>query len=73
MDALGRTLEVNGASWADVIKCLVMLDDFSTWDRFNQVYVTYFKGQLPARSAFGANGLARGAALEMDCVAYKPL
>ena len=72
MDALGRTLTAHGASWSNVVKCCVMLNDFSTWSRFNAVYVQYFDGTLPARSAFGANGLARGALLEMDCVAYLP-
>ena len=36
-----------------------MLSDMKNWPAFNQVYVTYFpEGKLPARSAFGANGLA---------------
>ena len=41
------------------------------WPAFNKVYVTYFPpGKLPARSAFGANGLALGALLELECQAY---
>jgi enamine deaminase RidA (YjgF/YER057c/UK114 family) len=35
------------------------------------VYLTYFDAErLPARSAFGANGLALGAAVEMECWAW---
>ena len=38
---------------------------------FNKVYVTYFpEGQRPARSAFGVNGLALGALIELECQAY---
>ena len=38
---------------------------------FNKVYVTYFKpDRLPARSAFGASGLALGAQVELECMAY---
>ena len=41
------------------------------WPAFNKVYLEYFKpDRLPARSAFGVNGLALGALLEMECVAY---
>jgi len=49
----------------------VMLADMSQWGAFNEIYVTYFKpGRLPARSAFGTNGLALGAAVEMECTAW---
>ena len=35
----------------------------------NDVYVTYFGDKLPARSALGANGLALGARVEIECIA----
>ena len=71
MDNIKTVLEANGASFAHVTKCLVMLSDMSQWADFNKVYVTYFEnGQFPARSAFGANGLALGGALEVECEAY---
>jgi enamine deaminase RidA (YjgF/YER057c/UK114 family) len=45
-----------------------MLADMSEWDRMNRIYVTYFRAdRLPARSALGANGLARGARIELEC------
>ena len=38
-----------------------MLADMKEWPAFNTIYATYFKpGRYPARSAFGANGLALG-------------
>ncbi len=71
MDNIKAVLKANGASFANVTKCLVMLADMSQWADFNKVYVTYFKpGEFPARSAFGANGLALGGALEVECEAY---
>ncbi|MCE7998672.1 MAG: RidA family protein [Rhodobiaceae bacterium] len=71
MDNIKTVLEANGASFANVTKCLVMLADMSQWADFNKVYVTYFEpGEFPARSAFGANGLALGGALEVECEAY---
>jgi len=62
-----------GASMDDVVKCTAMLADMGEWDRMNRVYVTYFRAdRLPARSAFGANGLARGARVELECWAVAP-
>lgn len=57
-----------GSSMDRVVKCTAMLADMGEWDRMNQVYVTWFRAdRLPARSAFGANGLARGARVELEC------
>ena len=71
MDNLGAALKSAGLGWGDVIKCTVMLDNMADWPAFNKVYVTYFPdGKFPARSAFGADGLALGALLEVECIAY---
>jgi 2-iminobutanoate/2-iminopropanoate deaminase len=68
-----QSLKLAGAGLDDVFKCTVMLADMSQWARFNAVYVTYFKpDRLPARSAFGASGLAFGAGVELECMAYMP-
>jgi 2-iminobutanoate/2-iminopropanoate deaminase len=71
MDNIAATLEENGLSFRDVFKCTVMLADMSRWADFNKVYVKYFDpDRLPARSAFGCNGLALGAQVELECWAY---
>ena len=71
MDNLGAALKSAGLGWGDVTKCTVMLDNMADWPAFNKVYVTYFPdGKFPARSAFGADGLALGALLEVECWAY---
>ena len=73
MDGLGAALKQAGLGWGDVAKCTVFLADMKDWPAFNQVYVAYFPdGKFPARSAFGANGLAMGALLEVECIAYDP-
>ena len=59
-----------GAGFADIVKCTVMIDEISEWGAFNEIYVTYFPGAKPARSAFGADGLAFGAAVELECWAH---
>jgi enamine deaminase RidA (YjgF/YER057c/UK114 family) len=46
--------------------------DMRIWPAFNEVYASYFApGHFPARSAFGASGLAHGAPLEISCFAYQ--
>ena len=63
------TLEAHGYSMRDVVKCTVMLADIAEWATFNEVYKTYFAPPYPARSALGANGLAIGARVEVECLA----
>ena len=71
MDNIGRTLEAAGLGFGDVIRCLVMLDDMADWPAFNAVYVEYFEAPYPARSALGADGLALGALIEVECTAVR--
>jgi reactive intermediate/imine deaminase len=71
MENIGAVLSANGLAFDDVFKCTVMLADISEWAAFNRVYVSYFKpDRLPARSAFGAAGLALGARVELECWAW---
>ena len=63
------TLEAHGYTMRDVVKCTVMLADISKWGDFNEVYKTFFSEPYPARSALGANGLAVGAQVEVECIA----
>jgi 2-iminobutanoate/2-iminopropanoate deaminase len=70
MENIGGTLKAHGLGWGDVFKCTVFIADMKNWPAFNAVYVPYFPaGKLPARSAVGANGLALGAQLELECMA----
>ena len=69
MENIRRTLEENGSSLDKVVKCTIMLEDISEWQAMNEVYVTFFPNHKPARSAFGTNGLALGARVEIECLA----
>ena len=73
MDNIGRTLAACGLVFADIVKCTIMLADIGDWRAFNEVYVGYFEAvRLPARSAFGATGLALGARVEIEALARFP-
>jgi reactive intermediate/imine deaminase len=72
LENIKRTLEAVGSGMDRVVKCTVMMADMAEWDRMNTVYRTYFaEGRLPARSAFGATGLALGARVEIECLATR--
>jgi len=73
MDNIGAVLKRRRLGYDALVKCTVMLADMKDWPAFNTVYATYFKpGRFPARSALGANGLALGSRVEVECWAYNP-
>jgi 2-iminobutanoate/2-iminopropanoate deaminase len=69
MENIRTTLTAHGYAMSDVVKCTVMLADMADWPAFNTVYQTFFTPPFPARSALGANGLALGARVEVECMA----
>ena len=69
MENIRDVLEKSGSSMDRIFKCTVMMADMSEWDRMNAVYVTFFPGNKPARSALGASGLALNAKVEIECLA----
>ncbi len=67
MENIKDVLERYGSSLDRVVKCLVMIDDIAEWSAVNEVYGPYFPDHKPARSAIGADGLAHGARVEIEC------
>lgn len=67
-------LEEMGSGLADVVDCLCFLtnmkQDFST---FNTVYGEYFGKIGPTRTTVEVGSLPTPIAVELKCVAYKPL
>ncbi len=71
MQNIRDVLQRSGSSLDRVVKCTAFLADMREWAAMNEVYVTFFTaGKLPARSAMGASGLALGAKVEIECLAY---
>jgi reactive intermediate/imine deaminase len=68
---LKLTLAAHGLQLRDIVRVQVMLADMGEWPRFNQVYLEFFPDAAPARSAFGANGLALGARVEVEAFAVR--
>jgi len=72
LDNIATVLRAQGLGLANLVRCTVMLADMADWPAFNEVYAEFFVGHpLPARSAFGCNGLALGARVEIECTAAR--
>jgi 2-iminobutanoate/2-iminopropanoate deaminase len=69
LENIQATLEKQGASMSDVVKCTVFLADIDEWAAMNEVYIEFFPSNPPARSALGVNGLALAARTEIECIA----
>jgi 2-iminobutanoate/2-iminopropanoate deaminase len=61
-----------GAGLGDVVKVNVYLTDMSQFSAMNEAYLAAVGDDPPARITVGCNGLALGAAVEMDCIAVLP-
>jgi len=68
LENISQVLSQFGSSMDRVVKCTVFLADMSEWGAMNEVYKTFFPNP-PARSAFGASGLALDARVEIECIA----
>lgn len=68
LENIKSTLEANGSSLDQVIKCTVMLADIGEWEPMSSVYRSYLPHK-PARSTFGTSGLALNARVEIECIA----
>jgi 2-iminobutanoate/2-iminopropanoate deaminase len=69
LENLTAVLESAGASWADVVKTTVYLQDMADFPRVNEVYGRMIGGARPARSTVQVSGLPRGVLVEIDAVA----
>jgi reactive intermediate/imine deaminase len=69
LENIKEVLAKSGTSMDRVANCMVMMADMSEWPAMNKVYAAYFPGPKPARSAWGATGLALGSRMEISCIA----
>jgi reactive intermediate/imine deaminase len=69
LENIKAVLGYAGSSLDRVVKCTVFLGDMQNFGAMNAVYASFFSKDPPSRSTFGANGLALGAAIEIECIA----
>jgi 2-iminobutanoate/2-iminopropanoate deaminase len=66
-----RILQAVGLGLGDVVKMNVYLSDMSQFQEMNEAYMAVIGDSPPARITVGGVDLALGAAVEIDCVAYR--
>ena len=72
LENIRSILRAAGADLGDVVKVQVFLTDMSSFQEMNRVYLEFFGPTPPARITVGCAALALGAAVEIDCIAYRP-
>lgn len=71
MRNLARVLELVGGSLEDVVSVRAYLTDWDDYAAFNAAYERWFQNRLPSRTCIGTSGLAAGASVEIDLVAWR--
>lgn len=71
LDNIKAIVEVVGASMDHIVKCTVHLADIREFDRYNEVYASYFTQIKPARTTV-QSVLAEGIKVEIDCIVKTP-
>jgi reactive intermediate/imine deaminase len=71
MQNLARVLELVGGALTDVVSVRAYLLDWSDYAAFNAAYERWFPERLPSRTCVGVSGLAAGALVEIDLVAWR--
>jgi len=64
-------LEKYGSSKDKIVKCTIFLGNMDEWGDMNVAYIEALGDHRPARSALGANGLALGGSVEIECIAAR--
>ncbi|WP_449388080.1 RidA family protein [Chryseobacterium lineare] len=71
MENLKIILKNNQSDFQHITKTTIYLTDMKQFETVNKIYGSYFKNSLPARSTVEVSSLARGAAVEIECIAVK--
>lgn len=69
---LTAVLAAAGATWNDVVKTTVFLQDMNDFAKVNEVYSAALGNARPARTTVAVAGLPRGVRVEIDAVAKLP-
>merc|ERR1712203_1354800 len=66
---MGHILEAANCNFNNVVKTTVLLADINDFSAVNEVYTKFFTENFPARAAYQAAALPRGAKVEIEAVA----
>lgn len=71
MKNLQTLLEKEGVTFNDVVKTTIYTTDMSLYEQVNEVYISYFAENPPAREMVCVKELPLGARLEISMIAAK--
>ena len=72
LENIKTILEEAGTSMANILKTTCYLATIQDKDAFNDVYVTYFPKDPPARACFAVGSLGPGVKIEIELIACIP-
>lgn len=67
---LGAVLRAAGLGYGDVVKTTVYMSDLGRFAEMNEAYARAFAGAPPARATVQVAALPKGAAVEIDAIAW---
>lgn|SRR5690554_5154754 len=70
MENLKAVLTEAGSGLDKVVKCSIFLDDMNDFPAVNDIYGSYFTGNLPARETVAVQTLPKNVLVEISCIAY---
>jgi 2-iminobutanoate/2-iminopropanoate deaminase len=70
---LQAVLDAAGLGLDDVVKTTIFLADIGNFAAVNEVYATFMPEPPPARSTVGIAALPKGALVEIEAIAHRPL
>jgi len=68
LDNVQAILNASGSNMAGIIKLTVYLTDLSKFDTLNNIFNTYFKDSLPARSTIEVSRLPKDSRIEIEAI-----
>lgn len=71
MDSIKRNVEAAGMNMDDLVSVQIYCSDVTHYQKFNDVYKTYFTKQYPARAFIGAGTLLFNARFEVVATAVR--
>ncbi len=69
LENVRAVLEEVGSGMEKIVKATVFLSDMENFKAMNEVYLTFFKEDYPARSAFQVARLPKDALVEIEVIA----
>jgi len=71
LDGVKTTLAAANMTMDDLVSVQVFCPDLSLYEKFNEIYRTYFIKNFPARAFIGSGPLLRGGRFEMQGIAVR--